>query len=86
MDLFNKIEKFFKNCRAAQKAKNAAARKRLAEYDALDRFNIGSYDNKPVIIYNNVVISSTNSRQTAEELIKTMLELREIYVKNKIQQ
>ena len=37
----------------------------------------------PVIIYNKVVISVPESKVTGDQLIKTMLKLREIFVTSK---
>ncbi len=83
MLLIDKITSFISKCKSSRAASNAARIKQYAEHDALVRFNISSLEGKPVILYNDVVISVPNEANTSDALIKTMLKLREIYVQSK---
>ena len=83
MFLIDNITKFINKCKEARAASNAAERKQFAERDALTRFNISSFEGKPVILYGDVVISVPNDKTTGDSLIQSMLKLREIYVQSK---
>lgn len=83
MFLIDNITSFISKCKAQRAASNAAERKQFAERDALARFNISSFDGKPVILYGDVVISVPNDKTTGDSLIQSMLKLREIYVQSK---
>lgn len=83
MFLIDSITSFINKCKAQRAASNAAERKQSAEHEALTRFNISSLDGKPVILYDDVVISVPNDKETGDSLIQTMLKLREIYVQSK---
>lgn len=83
MFLIDNITSFISKCKAQRAASNAAERKQFAEREALARFNISSFDGKPVILYGDVVISVPNDKTTGDSLIQSMLKLREIYVQSK---
>ncbi len=83
MFLIDNITKFFSKWKETRIASKAAERKQYAEQEALIRFNISSFDGKPVIIYGDVVISIPNDKETGDSLIQSMLKLREIYVQSK---
>lgn len=83
MFLIDNIASFINKCKAQRAASNAAERKQFAERDALTRFNISSFEGKPVILYGDVVISVPNDKTTGDSLIQSMLKLREIYVQSK---
>lgn len=77
------IGNLIKNWSESRKKRNDEERKRIAEDDALHSFNISEHEGMPVIIYNKVIISVPESKVTGDQLIKTMLKLREIFVKSK---
>ncbi len=83
MFLIDNITNFINKCKEARAASNAAACKQCAESEALARFNISSFEGKPVILYGDVVISIPNDKATGDSLIQSMLKLREIYVQSK---
>ena len=83
MFLIDKITSFITKCKESRAASNAAERRQFAERDALTRFNISSFEGKPVIIYGDVVVSVPNDKTTGDSLIQSMLKLREIYVQSK---
>lgn len=83
MFLIDNITSFINKRKAQIAASNAAERRQTAERDALTRFNISSFEGKPVIIYGDVVISVPNDKATGDMLIQSMLKLREIYVQSK---
>lgn len=58
MFLIDNITSFISKCKAQRAASNAAERKRFAERDALARFNISSFDGKPVILYGDGYLCS----------------------------
>ena len=77
------IGKLINNRKESRKKRNDEERKRIAEDDALHSFNISEHEGMPVILYNHVVISVPESNVTGDQLIKTMLKLREIFVTSK---
>lgn len=83
MFLIDNITKCISNWKATRVASKATERKQYAEQEALTRFNISSFNGKPVIIYDDVVISIPNDKETGDSLIQSMLKLREIYVQSK---
>lgn len=83
MFLIDNIAKCISNWKATRAASKATERKQYAEQEALTRFNISSFNGKPVIIYDDVVISIPNDKETGDSLIQSMLKLREIYVQSK---
>ncbi len=78
------IKNLISNFKEARAKKNAEERKRIAEDSALQLFNISEHDGMPVILYNHVVVSLPEKDITGDQLIKSMLRLREIYVQSKI--
>lgn len=84
MNLINKISENIKSYRAARKRRKENEHKRVAENDALARFNISKFNGKAVILYDDVVISVPDDKITGDMLIQSMLELRDIYVKLKM--
>lgn len=83
MFLIDNITKIISKWKETRIASKALEHKQYAEQEALIRFNISSFDGKPVIIYGDVVISIPNDKTTGDSLIQTMLKLREIYVQSK---
>lgn len=83
MFLIDNITKCISNWKVARATSKATERKQYVEQEALTRFNISSFNGKPVIIYDDVVISIPNDKETGDSLIQSMLKLREIYVQSK---
>ncbi len=77
------IKKLISNWKEARKKRSAEQRKEMAQDDALCLFNIGEHEGMPVILYNHVVISVPQKGMTGDQLIQSMLKLREIYVQSK---
>ena len=83
MFLIEKITKTINDWRQSITDANVTKRREQIEHEALRRFNISSFDGKPVIIYNDVVITVPNDKTTGDSLIQSMLKLREIYVQSR---
>lgn len=83
MFLIDKITKTINDWRQSITDANVTKRREQIEHEALRRFNISSFDGKPVIIYNDVVITVPNDKTTGDSLIQSMLKLREIYVQSR---
>lgn len=77
------IKNLISTWKESREKHNAEQRKHIAEDDALHLFNISEHDGMPVILYNHVVISVPEKNVTGDQLIKSMLKLREIYVQSK---
>ena len=81
--MFSSIKNFVSNWKESREKRNAEERKHIAEDEALRSFNISEHKGMPVILFNHVIITVPNKETTGDQLIQSMLKLREIYVQSK---
>lgn len=84
MDWFEQIKKVFSDFLHRRKERKLESIREMASHEALRCFNIDSYNGEPVITYNHVIISVPQKNISGEQLITTMLKLREIYIESKV--
>lgn len=83
MNFISKIKDAVSAFIKSRKEHKAASVREIAAHEALRYFNIDAYDGEPVITFNNVVVSIPQKNISGDQLIKTMLQLREIYIQSR---
>ena len=81
--MFPSIKNLVSNWKESREKRNAEERKHIAEDEALRSFNISKHEGMPVILYNHVIVTVPSKEVTGDQLIQSMLKLREIYVQSK---
>ena len=84
MNLFEQIKQMFSNFSQRRKEHKLKSVREMASHEALHSFNIDAYNGEPVITSNHIVISVPQKNVSGEQLIDTMLKLREIYIESKL--
>lgn len=75
----NKLQQFFENLRVKMRIRQRARQYAESGQFAENLFNITQYKDAPVITYNHVVITPPDPNVSGDELIRKLIELRQIY-------